>query len=211
MNIKAADPQTKLAVNRAVANLLRIAEADLKDAELLSSGRNPGNAPALLHLAVDRLVQAVIATERGWPVGSDGRDDLDLVPDENPLKPMLASATRSGSSSGPPAVQKDGSAPVLPDRQKLREGILAARALLKNLAARFEVDLFGGGIAGRATPIPPEPAPIPKPAPAAIKAKPPRAPVAARIQQAVSTGAHETAASAARAIASCASKEATPI
>jgi hypothetical protein len=185
LNIKAADPQTKLAVNRAVANLLRIAEADLKDAELLSSGRNPGNAPALLHLAVDRLVQAVIATERGWPVGSDGRDDLDLVPDENPLKPMLASATRSGSSSGPPAVQKDGSAPVLPDRQKLREGILAAKALLKNLAARFEVDLFGGGIAGRATPIPPEPAPIPKPAPAAIKAKPPRAPVAAGIQQAV--------------------------
>jgi hypothetical protein len=159
LNIKAADPQTKLAVNRAVANLLRIAEADLKDAELLSSGRNPGNAPALLHLAVDRLVQAVIATERGWPVGSDGRDDLDLVPDENPLRPMLASATRSGSSSGPPAVQKDGSAPVLPDRQKLREGILAAKALLKNLAARFEVDLFGGGIAGRATPIPPEPAP----------------------------------------------------
>jgi hypothetical protein len=115
-------------------------EADLQDADLLSSGRNPGNAPALVHLAVDRLVQAVIVTERGWPVGSDGRDDLDLVPDENPLKPMLVSATRSGSSSGPPAVRTDGSAPVLPDRQKLREGILAARALLKNLAARFEVD-----------------------------------------------------------------------
>jgi hypothetical protein len=185
LKTKAADPQTKLAVNRAVANLLRIAEADLKDADLLSSGRNPGNAPALVHLAVARLVQAVIASERGWPVGSDGSDDLDLVPDENPLKPMLVSATRSRPSSGPPAVLKDGSAPVLPDRQKLREGILAARALLKNLAARFEVDLFGDGIAGRAAPIRPEPAPMPKPAPAAIKAVPPRAPVAARLQQAV--------------------------
>ena len=168
-----------------MANLLRIAEADLKDADLLSSGRNPGNAPALVHLAVDRLVQAVIATERGWPVGSGGRDDLDLVPDENPLKPMLVSATRSGSSSGPPTVQKDGSAPILPDRQKLREGILAARAVLKNLAARFEVDLFGGGIAGRAAPIRPEPSPMPRPAPAATKATLPRAPVAARIRQAI--------------------------
>jgi hypothetical protein len=86
LKTKAADPQTKLAVNRAVANLLRIAEADLKDADLLSSGRNPGNAPALVHLAVARLVQAVIASERGWPVGSDGSDDLDLVPDENPTE-----------------------------------------------------------------------------------------------------------------------------
>ncbi len=53
-----------------MANLLRLADSDLKDAELLSLGRKPGNAPALARLGIERLVGAVVATETGWPTSS---------------------------------------------------------------------------------------------------------------------------------------------
>ena len=172
--------QTASVVGRAVANLLRLADADLKDAELLSSGRHPGNAPALLQLASTRLSHALLATEHGWPLAGHGAD-LTLVPVENPLKQAVANLVGAGGNGDPPTVADDGSLTTLPDAQALRTSILAARAVLKTLAATFEVDLFGTGAAGRTGPV--RPAAVPEPVAEAAHPEPkplPQKPVQAR-------------------------------
>ena len=151
-----------------MANLLRLADADLKDAELLSSGRHPGNAPALLQLVSERLLHAVLATEHGWPL-ADPKPEPSRIPSENPMREAISSLVSAGQSSRSPAVSEDGSLPAPPDAQELRANVLAARAMLKKLAATFEVDLFGVGIAGKISPARPAFVPKPKPAPKAAK------------------------------------------
>ena len=144
----------------AMATLLRLADADLRDAAVLECGRDPRNAPALAGRAVARMVDAVVATEAGWPCSATG--DLDLVPDQNPLRRSLAGASALFPPTASPIPLDDGRTPPMPDRGTLHEGMLAARALLKDLATCFEVDLFGNGPAGRIAPIRPEPAPPPR-------------------------------------------------
>jgi hypothetical protein len=70
------------ALNRAVAGLLRLASSDMKDAELLLAGRNPENAPLLLNIGVGRMLEAIVATEHGWPI-KDKSCDLRHIPNEN--------------------------------------------------------------------------------------------------------------------------------
>ena len=134
-----------------VATQLRLADADLRDAAVLESGRDPGNAPALAGQAVTRLVDAVAASERGWAAGPAG--DLAAIPDENPLKRPLAALRRQLPPVLPRQPLEDGRAPPAPDRVRLRDGALSARALLKDLAARFGTDLSGTEAAGSIAPI----------------------------------------------------------
>ena len=162
-----------------MASLLRLADAGLRDAELLSSGRRPDNAPALLQLAADQLVRAVLTTEHGWPLRGSGADPA-LIPGENPLREAVAKLAAACRTGGPPAVADTGDLPAPPEAQELHANILAARAVLKNLAATFEVDLFGAGVAGRIAPVRPvvaQPVPAPGPAkpvrPKAAPAEPP--------------------------------------
>jgi hypothetical protein len=150
---KGSDQNEALAVGNAVGELLRLANSDLKDAGLLSSGRNPRNAPVLIRLAFDRLVLAVIATERGWPPPSTNAD-LTLVPDATPLKAALNGAAKLQPALQPfPAVLQNGRAAPPLDREVIRAAIAATSALLKDLADQFEIDLFGEGPAGRASPV----------------------------------------------------------
>ncbi len=159
----------------AVATLLRLADADLRDTAVLESGRDPGNAPALAGQAVTRLVDAVAASERGWPVGPAG--DLAAIPDENPLKHPLAALRRQLPPVLPRQPLADGRAPPAADRVRLRDGVLSARALLKDLAVRFGTDLSGTEAAGTIAPIRPEPPP-PPPKPPEPAPPPAAAPVA---------------------------------
>ena len=156
------------AVKNAVGTLLRLANLDLKDASLLSSGRSAANAPALVRLALDRLALAVISTERGWPLPS-ADPDLSAIPDANPLKATLTEIAKAQPSPQVfPAVGQDGEAEPVPDRDAIRAAILATSALLKDLASQFDVDLLGEGPAGRASPARPEPVlspPLPSPPP----------------------------------------------
>ena len=163
--------QTASTLNRAVASLLRLADSDLKDAELLSSGRHPDNAPALLQLASERLVHAVLATELGWPLASPAAG-ISLVPAENPLREAMANLVTASAQCRPPAVADDGSLPPPLDAKELRTKILAARAVLKTLAGTFEVDLFGAGPAGRVSPTRPVIVPQPQPDEPAAKSAP---------------------------------------
>ena len=158
-----------------MASLLRLAEADLKDAELLSSGRNAGNAPGLLQLAADRLVQAVLATEFGWPLRPEPSPAS--IADENPLKGRLTEITKASPWAGTPVVSGTGAPPDPPDKQDIRAGIRIARGILKLLANEFDVDLFGDGVAGTIAPARNAPTSEPGPEPAlSPPAKPHREP-----------------------------------
>ena len=124
--------QTALVLRRAVASLLRLANLDLKDAELLSSGRYPANAPALLGQAADRLLEAVLATEHGWPLPFR-KADADLVPDRNPLKERTLELIRIRRDARVVILSDDGNLPILPEKTDLRVNILIIRAALKPL------------------------------------------------------------------------------
>ncbi len=167
----ARDASTRTSL--AVATLLRLADADLRDAAVLESGRDPGNAPALAGQAVTRLIDAVVTSERGWGVEPAG--DLAAIPDENPLKRPLAALRRRLPLVPARQPLADGRVPPAPDRGLLRDGVVAARALLKDLAARFGTDLFGTGTAGTIAPIRPEPPPPPPKPPEPAPALPRRA------------------------------------
>ena len=132
----------------AVAGLLRLADADLRDAAVLASGRRPGNALALAAQAVVRMVDAVLATENGWKGISVG-GNLGLVSDRNSSKASLARAAELLPLSTPPLPDGAGKIAAPLGREALLVGMAAARSVLDDLAARFEVDLAGDGPAGR--------------------------------------------------------------
>jgi HEPN domain-containing protein len=138
-----------------IANLLRIAREDLDGALLLAS-RSNRNAVYLCEQAAEKVIRAILTAE-GKHAGIKHRLDemVDLVPDENPLKPALreieelaayATAYRYPTSSG-----------RIPDAPTGGEfGALAknVEAALGEAASRFGVDLTRkGSPAGKPGPI----------------------------------------------------------
>ena len=144
-----------------MATLLRLADTDLRDAAVLEAGRDPGNAPALAGQAVTRLADAIVATEVGWD-GRPAGGKLDLIPGQNPLKRSLAAVGKRLPQIAPSMPLLNGEGPPPPDRAALRDDIRAARALMKEAAAIFEVDLSGTGPAGSIVPVRPPPPPNPR-------------------------------------------------
>jgi hypothetical protein len=90
----------------AVANLLRLAASDIKDAELLAAGRNPENALLLIHRGLCRLLKAVIATEKGWPLKDKGFG-LAKITDANALKLDLAGIAKVARPPIHPKITRD--------------------------------------------------------------------------------------------------------
>jgi hypothetical protein len=171
------DKTSTLPLRRAVANLLRLANWNVKDAELLVVGRNPENAPFLLDAAVRRVVEAVVATEQGWPIAGDIK--LERIPDDNPLKFDLARIAKLAQPPKALALLPDGNFPPSFDREAFPRDVGAVKGFLQELVERFGVNLLGDGPAERAaavrpqaTPKPEPPRPEPKPEP-----KPSKAPV----------------------------------
>jgi hypothetical protein len=165
------------ALSRAVANLLRLASSDMKDAELLAAGRNPGNAPLLLHIAYRRMVEAVIATERGWPVPAKAIGPSQL-PDENPLKLAFARLSKMARMPEPLSLPRDGSIPRNFEQDKFRQDVAGLRKLVQELAEKYRVDLLGDTAALNAVPVRPPAAPAPKPGRVERQSRPTLAPSA---------------------------------
>jgi len=145
-----------VALSRAVANLLRLASSDIKDAELLASGRHPENAPLLIHVAARRMIESIIATERGWPVDPNAVE-FSKIPDQNPAKLALARISKLALPPKPVALLPDGRVPKTFDNEAFRQDAAAVRKILQDLAERFDVDLLGDGPAKRAARIRPVP------------------------------------------------------
>jgi HEPN domain-containing protein len=138
-----------------IANMLRIAKEDLDGAIHLASLGNR-NAIYLCEQAAEKLIRAVLTAE-GKHAGIKHRLDemVDLVPDENPLKPALraieelaafATAYRYPTSSG--------RIPDAPSGSEFAEFARRVETVLGEAIARFGVDLKKRGApAARPGPI----------------------------------------------------------
>ena len=159
------------ALARAAANLLRLASSDIKDAELLAAGRNPENAPLLLHIAYRRMVEAVVALENGWPVPAKAID-VGQLPDVNPLKLAFARLSKMAKMPEPLSLLQDGTIPRRFDHDAFRQDVEGLRRLARELAEKFGVDLLGDGPASNAVQMRPPPSPVQKPSAVANQSKP---------------------------------------
>ena len=148
-------PKTSNALPRAVANLLRLASADLDDARLLLRRGQTRNAAKLLSAAVASVVRAVVASEQGWP-GSP-RDGLDDVPEANPVRPELAAASALAVPPPNDPVGPDGSQAPKPPANRVSHALERVTSTLNTVAQAFEVKIAGTGPAGRTAPIRPKP------------------------------------------------------
>lgn len=78
-----------MSAERVIANLLRIAREDLEGARLLNAQRNR-NAIYLCEQAAEKIIRAVLTSEKIHAgIRHQLTEMIDLVPDENPLKPRL--------------------------------------------------------------------------------------------------------------------------
>ena len=144
-----------MGVELQIANTLRIAKEDLDGGRLLAS-RGNRNAIYLCEQAAEKVIKAVLTSEgKHANIKHQLEAMVDLVPDENPLKPslrnienltMYATTYRYTTSTG-----------RIPDAPEGREfDALAQRVdvVLNEAASRFGVDLTTKGQPAR------KPAPI---------------------------------------------------
>lgn len=138
-------------LKHAIASLLRLAEAGLQDAWLLLEHGSLRNAAAVQRSALDHAVDAVAASEQGWPAPASG---LAGIPGDNPIRARLAALMADA-----PALLADGRLPSAPDERSLRRTLDQFAPILAKLATHFVVDLDGEDGAGAVAPMRPEPAP----------------------------------------------------
>jgi HEPN domain-containing protein len=138
-----------------IANLLRIAREDLDGASLLAP-RGNRNAAYLCEQAAEKVIRAVLTSE-GKHAGIRHQLDemVNLVPDENPLKPALRDieqlAAYATAYRYPTPV---GRIPDGPPGGELAALIKKVDAALGEAASRFGVDLAKKGApAARPQPI----------------------------------------------------------
>jgi hypothetical protein len=148
-------PITSNALPSAVANLLRLASADLDDARLLLRSGRTRNAAKLLSAAVAHIIRAVIASEQGWP--GNPRDGLDGVPEANPVRLELAAASALAAPPLNNPVGSDGSQAPEPSANRVSHALERVASTLNTVTQAFEVEIAGTGPAGRAAPIRPKP------------------------------------------------------
>jgi len=138
-----------------IANLLRIAKGDLQDARALAPSGSR-NAIYLLEQSAEKVILAVLTSE-----GKRGNikhllhEMVDLVPDENPLKPMLRAIEDLGIFATayryPTTVGRIKPAPAIAEFEK--HATCVERALTAAIAG-FRVDPAASNApAGTAKPI----------------------------------------------------------
>lgn len=137
-----------------IANMLRIAREDLNGAKALAALGNR-NSAYLCEQAAEKIIRAVLTSE-GKHAGIRHQLDamVDLVPDENPLKPALReidelAAYATAYRYPTPA----GRIPDTPAADELATLIEKVEATLSETASRFGVDLDKKGTPAR-TPAP---------------------------------------------------------
>lgn len=137
-----------------IANTLRIAREDLDGAKALAALGNR-NAVYLCEQAAEKVIRAVLTSE-GKHAGVRHQLDamVDLVPDENPLKPALReidelAAYATAYRYPTPA----GRIPDAPPGGELALFIAKVDAVLTDAMSRFSVDLGKKGTPAR-TPKP---------------------------------------------------------
>jgi hypothetical protein len=179
---------------RTIANLLRLAEADLRDAAVLAKRAGMRNAGLLQHSAACRIIDAVLASEPdrdGSEPGSENR----RIPQANPMRLRLQAL--EARARPPASLLPNGLLSAPPEAGELASCQEEARALLREIGQHFAVDFRGEDPAGSAAPIrlaPPPPPPPPKAAAPAGRATRPGAGAAQRNAQPVRPPANSSVA-----------------
>jgi outer membrane biosynthesis protein TonB len=160
----------RTAVRQAIASLLRLAHDDERDARTLAEAGGTRNAASLLHSAISRLIEAVVASEQGYA----GPPEIRRIDTRNPLKPSLLQL--DAFLETPSALQRDGRLAAPPSAASLREPLDLFTETLARFVQHVGVDLDGSGPADTADPLRPTveapPPPPPAPAPAPRRAEP---------------------------------------
>lgn len=144
-----------MSAERLIASLLRVAKEDLDGARLLSSGGNR-NAIYLCAQSAEKVIRAVVTSEsKHAGIKHHLNEMVDLVPDENPLKPALRAIEHLGAYATsyryPTPV---GRIPPPPSQGVFNENAAKVEAAMSAAIARFRVDLTKPDApAGSAAPI----------------------------------------------------------
>jgi hypothetical protein len=160
----------RTAVRQAIASLLRLAHADARDARTLAEAGGTRNAASLLHSAISRLIEAVVASERGYT----GPPEVRRIDAHNPLKPALLQL--DAVPEAPSLLQRDGRLAEPPPAASVLEPLGTFAETLKRFVQHCGVDLDGSGPAENSDPLRPAVAtpPPPTPAPKSRRAEPAR-------------------------------------
>jgi hypothetical protein len=138
------------AVRQAISSLLRLAHDDARDARTLAEAGGTRNAASLLHSAISRLIEAVVASEQGYA----GPPEIRRISAENPLKERLLQLDAFPAAS--PAIQWDGRLAEPPSTASVLAPLDDLTATLEHLLQHFGVDLQATGPARTADPLRPE-------------------------------------------------------
>ncbi|HEY3452035.1 MAG TPA: HEPN domain-containing protein [Myxococcales bacterium] len=131
-----------MAADLVIANFLRVAKEDLDGAKLLARTKNR-NAVYLCGQAAEKVLRAVLTSEsKHGGITHRLNEMVDLVPDENPLKPALRgieelSAYATAYRYPTPA----GRIPEAPTDEELSMFFAKVEAALDLAVSKFGVDL----------------------------------------------------------------------
>jgi hypothetical protein len=137
------------AVRQAIASLLRLAHADARDARALAEAGGTRNASSLLHSAISRLIEAVVASEQGYT----GPPEIRRIDSRNPLQPSLLRL--EAFLEAPSALQRDGRLAEPPPAASVLEPLGTFTETLQRFVQHCGVDLDGAGPAETAEPMRP--------------------------------------------------------
>jgi HEPN domain-containing protein len=134
-----------MSVELLIANFLRIAAEDLAGARSLSLTNNR-NAIYLCEQAAEKVIRAVVTSEgKHAGIKHELAEMVDLIPDENPLKPELRAIEHLSQYATayryPVSSSKTKRIPRGPTPEELRSVLDATSAALSNAIQRFRVDM----------------------------------------------------------------------
>lgn len=134
-----------MSVELLVANFLRIAAEDLEGARQLTSSNNR-NAIYLCEQAAEKVIRAVVTSEgKHAGIKHELAEIVDLIPDENPLKPDLRAIEHLSQYATayryPVSSSTTKRIPRKPTADDLRNALDATATALHNAIKRFKVDV----------------------------------------------------------------------
>jgi hypothetical protein len=162
---------------RAIANLLRLADAGVRDARILMRNGSLRNAAMSASSAVSYMAAATVTPERGVP-SDPTRVEPRSLDESNPIKTRLEEL--AGAFHQDRGLLPDGCLPKAPDETGLQDSIERAVALLGDLSKHFKVDLGSEEPAGAVSPVRPIPVPQHFVPPASLADEPLAAPAQRR-------------------------------
>jgi HEPN domain-containing protein len=125
--------------------MLRVANEDLDGAKMLAASKNR-NAIYLCEQAAEKVIRAVVTSERKHAgIKHELAEMVDLIPDENPLKPQLRKIEHLSQYATayryPVSSSRTKRIPQPPDAADLQVAFTDTAAALSAAVTAFKVDL----------------------------------------------------------------------